>query len=294
VSPAPAVSVVIPTHESGEFAVQAIRDVLAQTFQDFEVVVVDNGSTDGTERLVEAIGDARIRYHWQEDSGLPANSRNVGVGLARASTIAFLDADDRWYPEKLARVMEVFASRPEADLVCHGVRMTMDGREVGVRGYTPAPDDVYDALLYEGNMITTSAVTAKKESLVAASLFSERPELVTVEDYDLWLRMARGRCRLVLIADVLGEYLFHATQASGRRLMHYRNLWTVLDEQFTWLATRGRLRVRKAWRRAVRSRGGLIRDLLGRREWAAAAGRIALLPFESIELLLKYRSLDRG
>ena len=277
---APRVSVVIPTHQAAGLIGQTIRGVLAQTFRDFEIVVVDNGSTDGTDAVVAAIGDARIRYHWQKDSGLPANSRNVGVRLATGEYVAFLDADDFWYPFKLERVMAAFDADPGLALVCHDVWVTRDGRRLKLRGYSPDVARIFDQLLYVGNFVTTSAVTARRDALLDAGLFDERRAYLTVEDYDLWLKVARRGGRFLFIREPLGEYVQYAGSMSKNIERHYDNMVGVADAHFAEEAVLGRLDPRRAWRRVVRAQLGLVRDLAKGGVFGRAVVRAALIvPF---------------
>jgi teichuronic acid biosynthesis glycosyltransferase TuaG len=298
VSEAPAVSVVIPTHQAAAFIERTIRGVLAQTFEDFEVVVVDNGSTDGTGAIVAGIADERIRYHWQEDSGLPGNSRNVGVALARAPLVAFLDADDTWYPQKLARTMAAFADDTSLDLVCHDVKLMLDGRLLKERCIHPDAARMYEELLYGGNHVTTSAVTAKKASMLAAEPpvagpapgggaageaapagpFSERRDYVTVEDYDLWMRMAAAGQRFAFLHEMLGEYLFHGSNVSGDIELRYTNMLNVLGDHMDRLARAGTLDTGRARWRLARAHLAMARDLAKSGRLGRAATRLAALP----------------
>jgi glycosyltransferase involved in cell wall biosynthesis len=289
----PRVSVVIPTHQAAELIGDTIACVLAQTYQDFEIVVVDNGSTDGTDAIVAAIGDPRIRYQWQEDSGLPANSRNVGVRLAAGEFVAFLDADDVWYPEKLERVMAAFDEDPTLTLTCHDVYVTQDGRVVKTRGYSPDTSRMHEELLYVGNFVTTSAVTVKRRAVLEAGGFDERPEFVTVEDYDLWLKIADRGGRFRFIGEPLGEYVQYAGSLSKNLERHYDNLLHVVDTHLAEEAARGRLDVYRAWRRAVRSQLGLVRDLASNGDWGSATARaVRLVPF-TLARWFRYRSMAR-
>lgn len=110
-------SVVVPTYKRAHIVGDALRSVLAQTFGDLEVVVVDDGSRDdGAERVVRSLGDRRVRYLRQPNAGVPA-ARNAGVAAARASLVSFLDDDDVWVPDKLARDVAFLARHPEAGAV---------------------------------------------------------------------------------------------------------------------------------------------------------------------------------
>ena len=109
------ISVIIPTYQRREYVARAVRSVLVQTFSDFELIVIDDGSTDGTDEALTGL-DSRLRYQWQENGG-PGAARNAGIALARGEIVAFLDSDNRWLPRHLAIVTDVLERHPEAVLV---------------------------------------------------------------------------------------------------------------------------------------------------------------------------------
>ena len=111
---APLTSCIVPTFNSGRYIAETLDGILAQTYRPIEVIVVDDGSTDGTADIVARYGD-RVRYAWQQNAG-PATARNTGLTLAQSDMIAFCDSDDLWHTEKLARQMAHFAAHPETDL----------------------------------------------------------------------------------------------------------------------------------------------------------------------------------
>ena len=179
----PAVSVVIPTHQRRELVRGAIASVLAQTFRDFEVIVIDDGSTDGSEQAVRSLGHA-IRYAWQENRGVSA-ARNAGIALARGDVVAFLDSDDRWLPNHLALTTDVLARHPAAVLSSTSPRFEIAGRQA------PIDAEVVDALpelLVENLVGNPSGVAVRRQALLAVTGFDER--LRVMEGWDLWLRLA--------------------------------------------------------------------------------------------------------
>ena len=204
----PTVSVVVPTHNRAHLIGETLRSILTQTLQDFEVIVVDNGSTDGTDRVVAALADPRIRYHWQEDSGLPANSRNVGIRMARGRYIAFLDSDDLWLPRKLALQVEFMEAHPEVAFTCTNA-VAFDGN--GIHGrlnkVTLAGRRTARHLLL-GNFITTLTVMVRRSCLEVVGLFNEDPALRTVEDFELWLRLA-ARFPVAYLPEVTARHRLH-------------------------------------------------------------------------------------
>ena len=119
-SHSPVVTVVIPTYNHAHFLRDALNSLRAQTYTDWEAVVVNNFSEDDTVEVVNSFADSRIRLENFRNNGVIAASRNRGIALARGSYLAFLDSDDTWYPEKLARCMECFDNG--IGLVCHGLQ----------------------------------------------------------------------------------------------------------------------------------------------------------------------------
>jgi hypothetical protein len=179
----PSVSVVLPTYQRRGLVERAIASVLAQTRSDFELIVIDDGSTDGTDAAVAGFG-AAVRYEWQPNRGVSA-ARNAGIELARGPLVAFIDSDDRWLPDHLAVVTEMIERHPEAVLAstCRGC----------ITAGTQAGDDaeLHDALpnlLLRNDVGYISCVAARRDALVAAGGFDER--MAVAEDSELWLRLA--------------------------------------------------------------------------------------------------------
>jgi len=291
----PTFSVVIPTHQSRELLIAAIRSVLAQTDGDFEIVVIDNGSTDGTEAEVSAIGDPRITYRWQEDSGLPADSRNKGVEASRGEWIAFLDADDTWRPEKLARVRAALAGNPALDAVAHDVDVVgPNGARTGQRAYRFDSRPAWEQLLYRGNLLTTSAMTVRASAIRAAGGFDIRPEYFTVEDYDLWLRLAENGARFAIVPETLGDYLVHPGGASNRLVRHYDALMRVFDDHAVRAAARGQLVAGAALSRRRRSRLAEVRDLTRQGALGDALRVLSTLSSETARAKQRYSESGGG
>ena len=248
---APFFSVVIPTYNHAPFLRGALRSVLTQADQDFEVLVVNNFSTDDTVAVIEGFGDSRIRRIDFANHGVIGASRNVGIREARGAFVAFLDSDDLWYAEKLARVREILMAHPEVDVVCHEQVYRRDGQIARHSRYRPPRsqwDNLYDYLLFVRNCLSPSATTVRRVKLLEVGLFSEDRALVTVEDYDLWLRLARV-CRFWFLSDVLGEHLMHGENASHRATVNAEGTLRVLEQHFAECPRRRALGIRHRVRR---------------------------------------------
>jgi len=180
----PVVSVVIPTFQRRELVRQAVASALAQTVADVEVIVVDDGSTDGTREALEGL-DPRVRYVWQENRGASA-ARNEGIRRSAAAVVAFLDSDDRWLPDHLAVLGELLARHRGAVLASTAPRFSIGGRA------RPGQARVVDAtglVAAETLPGCPSGVAVRRAELVEAGGFDER--LLVFEDRDLWLRLSR-------------------------------------------------------------------------------------------------------
>jgi glycosyltransferase involved in cell wall biosynthesis len=184
----PAVSVIIATYNRAGVLAEAIASVRAQTFEDWELLVVDDGSSDGTAELIKRLSDEdrRLRYVRQDNRGQSA-ARNAGLRQARGAFVAFLDDDDLWLPEKLALQVARMRSHAQASVSYTGVlQVDPAGRVYEVR--PSMPGTTYGELFQRGFM-RTPAVMARRTHLEEAGFFDE--DLRYFEDYDLWLRLAR-------------------------------------------------------------------------------------------------------
>ena len=214
----PLVTVIIPAYNAGAYLGEAIDSARAQTYSPIEIIVVDDGSTDRTPALLAPYVSAnKIKYIYQANAGV-ASARNAGINAARGKYIAFLDSDDRWQPDKLAKQLPLFAD-PKVGLVysdmqCIGAVTGRYGVTVP-RGYHRGR--VLPALIKE-NFIGASTVVARRALLQSAGGFqidSASAILSTVEDYHLWLRLARIT-NFDYVDEPLALYRVHAGQSSRR------------------------------------------------------------------------------
>ena len=195
----PTVSVVLPAFNRVASIGDAIDSVLRQTWADFELIVVDDGSTDGTRAAAEAIEDPRLRVLSTGDNRGPSGARNAGVAAARGTWVAFQDSDDSWLPEKLARQMARL-TEPGADWVAAYCGMAIVGNVIKTgRGrvrvrYIPNPEiedvegDIHLRLL-RSSLVSTQMLVARRDALQAIGGFDEA--LFALEDWDLALRLSR-------------------------------------------------------------------------------------------------------
>lgn len=231
----PAVSVVVPAYNVAPFIAEALESVYAQTFTDYEVIIVNDGSPD-TEELERALAPYRERlvYLRQENAG-PSAARNAGIRRARGRYVALLDGDDEWLPTYLAEQLESLADG--LDLVYCDALLFGEGELVGRTFMQTCPSRgpvTVESLLAQRCTVITSCVVARREALVAVGLFNERYR--RSEDFDLWVRMAHAGARLGYGRKVLARHRMRADSlAADATRMHeaaivvYANLACTLE-----------------------------------------------------------------
>ena len=230
----PVVSIVIPTYNQACFLDKALESVFAQSFPFWEIIIVNNYSTDNTIEIINNYSDPRVHLINIHNNGIIAASRNKGIFHAKGKWIAFLDSDDTWYPEKLERCLQEI-EKTDADAVCHGECWTRpDGYNRDV-AYGPETRASYKSLLYDGNCISTSAVVVRRCLLEKVGLFSEEQNLVTAEDYDLWLKLSKNRMKILFISDILGEFRIHPDGNSQSVMRNTSSIMNVIEKHYSEL-----------------------------------------------------------
>ncbi len=216
----PLVSVIIPCYNSGKYIESTLNSVLNQSYDNIEIVAVDDESSDNSYKIIEAAAqfDKRIKPYRIAHSGRPSVPRNYGIGKASGSLIAFLDSDDLWTRHKLKYQVGYLLKRSEAAFV---YSMSFTFGEVGFLSedyeLLPLPfRAAKDAkgLRNIGNTIPLSSVLVRMEALNEVDGFDEDPELKAVEDYDLWLRLSE-KYEFCFIPRIQVYYRIHGTQSSA-------------------------------------------------------------------------------
>ncbi len=224
----PRVSVIIPTYNHARFVAEAIHSALAQDYPNFEVIVIDDGSTDNTPEIVTRFG-AKIRYLRQENQGLPG-ARNSGIRAATGNFIALLDSDDSWLPGFLSATVARLKADPGLGAVYTGFYFVgAQGERLPQLGVETVPDDqLYDRLL-DGEFFVPSAVVTRRACFEHVGLFDEA--LRASEDWDMWLRVAHSY-RFAGIPKPLANYRIHTSNMSKNpeHMLHYQLL--VVNKQF--------------------------------------------------------------
>ncbi len=181
-------SVIIPLYNKDKYIKRTLDSVLKQTFTNFEIIIVDDGSTDNSCEIVESISDPRIRWIRQENGG-PSKARNRGIKEAKGQFIAFLDADDQWLPEKLEKQYGLHSKNPEVVWSCSGYKVVGGIREQTV-SYSEEGilADAIDAIV-DGLTIWTSTVVIRKDVFQNERLYFNE-DIHRSEDIEVWYKLA--------------------------------------------------------------------------------------------------------
>jgi glycosyltransferase involved in cell wall biosynthesis len=217
----PFVSVIVTTFNRSSLLLDTVNSILSQTFKDFELLIIDDGSTDDTESKIMQLDDERVSYILVEHWGGPAKPRNIGICQSAGKYIAFCDDDDIWEPDKL--LLQVNTLKQGWDLCFSNIRYIDENHEFSRRGIANAASvvlgnyfrNLFEYYLYFSNPVTLSSVIVDRR-IVENQLFLEEKKLIAVEDYELWLRIAR-ECRQCYLKEELVKYRVHANNISQNK-----------------------------------------------------------------------------
>lgn len=184
----PRISIIIPAYNALRFLPQTVASALAQTWQDFELLVVDDGSTDATSAWVAQHPDARVQLIQQTNQGA-ATARNTGIAATRGAYIAFLDADDLWEPTKLEKQVECLEAQPKVGLVHTAIRyIDENNREINRELGTQGDGDVWKEVVVYNPVRCGSTPLIRRACFEKVGVFD--PGFSFAEDWDMWIRIA--------------------------------------------------------------------------------------------------------
>lgn len=211
----PKVSVIVTTYNRKEFLSETILSILNQTYQDFELIVVDNFSNYDFNSLMVGFNNPKILHYQNQNNGVIAKNRNFGIKRAKGEFIAFCDDDDIWLNTKLETQICVFQNYPDVILIstmakAFGINCNFPGENYGIINLRHA---FLNKCIYYSNPIILSSVLVKKDVLLSVNGFSENHSLVAVEDFDLWIRLA-SKGDFLLIKEILVYYRIQTSNIS--------------------------------------------------------------------------------
>lgn len=238
----PKVSVIMPCYGMGRFVGQAIESVAAQSLSEWEIVAVDDcGSDDGTGGIMAAFQhkhpEHRVEWVRHEMNRGVSAARNTAIRAARGGYLAFLDPDDFWMPEHLARAVKFLDENAEYSAVASPVGAFWDDspEEVHVCEFSPTMVNAFPASLALDCFIQPSAVVVRRQDVIDVGLFDEAPAIQHVEDLDLWIRLGERGCRFKFMMSPTCRYRRHAAGATADFRRMEERKYAIVDKHSRFL-----------------------------------------------------------
>jgi glycosyltransferase involved in cell wall biosynthesis len=226
----PKLSVVIPAYNAEDFIAETIQSVLSQSFNDFEMIVVDDGSNDRTASIVRNILDPRVRYLYQHNQGMTA-ARNYGISQSQGEYFLFLDADDLYLPDKLGLQVDYLNTHPATGLVASGYQYINAGGEI-IGEVKPwiHQEEITLLDLLKGGLTPPHAVMIRKHWLEKVGNFDA--VMTSAGDMDLWYRLYLHGCPMEWLREVVCQYRIHHSNATHDILTHLEFSILAMDRVF--------------------------------------------------------------
>jgi len=228
-------SIIIPTYNREIALDRCLKSLVSQSFKNFEVLVCDDGSTDGTKKIIEKYQSVlELKYFFNENTGGPAGPRNVGIANATGEWICFLDSDDWYIENRLEYLSELDLSN--TDIIYHNLNVI---REDKVTSITTSRNlskiEPYYDLLFNLNAVPTTSTCIRANFLLANEGFNTNKAIIGLEDFDLWIRLAKNGARFKYIPVVLGCYAYgddNLTLHDERQINRFKALYqTFIDDE---------------------------------------------------------------
>jgi glycosyltransferase involved in cell wall biosynthesis len=248
---APTVSIVLPTYNRLDYLREAVASVIAQSYEDWEMIVADDGSSEETRAYLRGIKDTRVSVLWLPHTGVPSMARNAAIRQARGHYVAFLDSDDLWRPTKLAQQLDALHAHPDCRWSYTAVDLIHpDGRPVvrdGFVPWVPRDGDITEHVLKIEAIIAIDSVLVDRRLLIEVGSFDEQQRFA--EDYDLYIRLAMRSPVKVIDVPLAVVRASDGVNYSSNRIDAYEG-WVQLYARYAALLPTRRLRAVARRRRA--------------------------------------------
>lgn len=234
----PLISVVIPTHNRKDLLPRAVQSVLNQTYQNIEIIIVSDGSTDGTDELMESLqqADRRITYISYKPGKGGNYARNTGIKASKGEYVAFLDDDDEWHNDKLQRQLDIIKNDSSIGLVCCAINSVQEGVDYVTKYIPPAEYDSSKMILLKNCIGSTTTVMVKKDIFVESGLFDE--QLGALQDYDLWTRICQHTHVGVVKEPCVEYYNYKSSNQVSQHTDRYEKAVECLNVKYQELISR--------------------------------------------------------
>ena len=204
----PFFSIILPTFNQANFLKKSLASIINQSFKDWELIIIDNFSTDQTKKVIKSFKDKRFRVFKIRNNNILARSRNLGIKKSKSNWICFIDSDDKWYPKKL-EITKSFIDKTKGDLFYHDLVFTnkyffFKNKKIHDKSKTISTP-ILNYFAKNGNGVGQSSVTVKKQILKKIGLISEKKGKFSWEDFDTWIRISKITQNFIRIPKVLGS-----------------------------------------------------------------------------------------
>ena len=226
----PFFSVIIPTYNHANYLKKALDSVLDQSFNNYEIIVIDDNSTDNTSAVVNSYKN-KIIYKKIINNRIIGKSRNLGIEISKGEWLAFLDSDDEWLKDKLKIVFNFIKNKNNKyQIFCNNELLFRNSKKL-FSNYGPFEDNFYEKLLVEGNRICTSASIVNKNFLLSVGVrFSEKRAFIGTEDYDFFLQLAKKNAKFFFINNFLGIHNYYHGSISSDYFRHKKAIINVINQ----------------------------------------------------------------
>lgn len=225
------ISVIIPTSNSERYIHRTLKSLLNQTYKNFEIIIIDNSSTDKTiQKIIKFKDKLNINILNILNKGIIASSRNLGIQNANGDIISFLDSDDYWHKDKL-KITNIYFQKNVIDLFCHNeVHLIKDKCKYKKMNFNFYKKNTYNRLLLYGNCLSTSAVSVRSNFIKKNKFyFSEKSDYKSAEDYDFWLLLAKNQANFIFTNQFLGYCQFNTESYSNSDIfIHHQRVNNVI------------------------------------------------------------------
>lgn len=219
----PRISIIVTTYNRKDLLCKTLNSILNQTYKNFEIIVIDNYSDYNFIEFIDSFNDMRITGYQNRNNGIISINRNHGLKLAKCELIALCDDDDIWHPDKLEKQLKIFDKYPDVFLCCTASSMLKNGiSNPNKKLSSKLLRQLLSLNLFHSkyllsifSYITTSSVLFKSELLSVVGYFNEDYSIISVEDYDLWLRLS-FTSKIYFLNEELVDYRIHDSQTSDK------------------------------------------------------------------------------
>lgn len=283
----PFFSIIIPTYNASKFIKRCINSIERQTFKNYEVIFVDDCSTDNTMKVIKKIKKKKYSIFKLKKNYGPATARNLAIKKSKGLYLCFLDIDD-WWLEKKLEIVYKFIKKNNSEIINHNEYLYSKNKKIAKLIYNINSNNFYEHLLLKNNELSTSAVTLKKSFIISKKIyFNESKNYYSVEDYDFWLRLTSSGAKITFINKFLGVCNLHDSNISQKKI-HFLNIMKVihkhayhiqklsLDKKFIWKKAKLRFEI------------NYIKYFLFKKNYVTFVRKVLSLVFENNVILITF------